>query len=1763
MFLRYHRWLVVLFVLVAGVVASSFLPTKINAQASLEALRQDMVWLRDNTEATLLFNVWGDKSDFLNHQLSEDQVASICGGMGQCGKIGANFGVPFITDPGGDGDGDVDWGATFRAGMEWGLQIADRGNPQAVINTVLKRDWMTMIVRFGVGGDPNGSGFGFKTEEHVISFLGTVGNSVNNREFYAIAGPNEPDLETWSYDNDQYLPQFNNEVCGTFPANADQGAKDNWYSCVAPRLAKFANAVCDAKNSGVIPQNVKLLTPAFNATSHSFPPLMTALEAAGLRFGDKCFSGLAINIYPKGQSVQAYWEQYGISEFADKYGLNIYVTETGPIDRIFVPPSDPDSPGNNFIDRPGAEQPENTASNLSHYISPILGLWPPAARNVATIRDSLANQGYQAYCATPTYTIEPKFGGDIEDFVENVRAGLLPGRDVPVDSTEVVDYNNANTPIFRDTERKYTLKADLEEFFGYRELGQDQYSRTEMRSGAVNSLLSEKQKCVKTVDMLYAQEEMCNKLIFEPDKNCALFTHQIPGTDYTVLRLLSEYKGISDQENRVQACSDIVAQPGGKNNKFRYAMINAPLYIDKAYRVAYLVGVIEQKKVESNKIFNFFSHSDAAQPRDEVVVLSFKIPDIGTNKGSTWETEQATTSDGKELYEQVKRDEKGVKTEKVESGHTFWDDVMTLTRNVLIPRKMAEKMDIEGSDEREKLRDAAAGATTQGPGSLVYCLNGQAPFGQGSTTCNNEDVKAVTDIINGTWMYDKEQISCDKLSSEAVDEIGDNARLGPISYSNEFLPKYGEKILQNLWGVNATAQPFQTVFQINGQTYPPVDCAVGAQGESSTGDCTTLTFYLVYPMGYDLETLEYVLARSFLTEEQFKAFSEDPDIKERFNVFGDRRELRAETATEEFTDMLRCHFDNNGNYVCPEKEFTATLQSSQGPALFFGARLGFWVHEIQKSFNRLESLAHKYLRNCRTTEEFLLDQCGGVASDEKFNQNSFCKDNPSKAKIVRDVTEANLERFKFYSHYVSPRRPENEQNVSIPDEDNTILAKPGEQACMLNMSVRAVDGLTLILSGGKDIVPNNPGNILGCTGTVSVAKKIMVKRLPPEIGRKPLPNDEIWENAETMVTGGGSASEIQYNIRLTPGYYLVDVLIDNTICQSDHTWVMQDGKEIGEDGYVIDFTTPETCQAQACIDANLQSNMEGGGDVYGKDNDGEPVVLYTIDIANEYQKDALGCELSFDYSTLKYNNTCGGGRALDCADPVDGPYQGDCGFWEDLIDDIRKGATEILAKGRDAYYAVYGRLPDAEGELSCTHAKNGDPVFGNSLVIHDCDTYTNALDSLRVFGKIIGFKLNWFHPTDQEEKSFVIPSPELWDAVKKASDRHGCDPWLVLGLASSEGEDHGYFNDTIADDQLRLGMFQITKDRWDRWVSPNTESAPQCTWHQPRTFDHSIVKDKLASDIPAAVDTACRMALYAGIQKYPDNQDAFLSAFTGNFSENYAGEGWSDNENQGRYVWEFWQKARGAAEEEPKPQPNDFPYGLCGGLDTPPIPNQPSQPGPGNSNPLSVENQLTGPVPALDPHDMSPSDSNYATAVAAWANFVNYYQPTKLPAIGTLNYQAYGMFNGTLKNRYRWNEISGDFMTNCEFMLSGSTVEEMWATRQGQGASNGSSGVVGCAAMYREGDLYFRGANAAKNKVRLVWIKAPEGPFSTEPFGPVAVIDVGAKHDLGYIYKKDDGEFIGDLDYHSFRMLFSYTSAWSQPQKGVTFCDSREQCLGS
>ena len=113
------------------------------------------------------------------------------------------------------------------------------------------------------------------------------------------------------------------QVEGFDPASA-------FAECIGPELAAYMLAILDAQAAGLIPSNIKLLSPAFNMTSSTLNPIVGAVnEAAPGIFNHPNLVGIAGNIYDTsgGNSMGDYWSNQNINGLLGN--IPIYITETG------------------------------------------------------------------------------------------------------------------------------------------------------------------------------------------------------------------------------------------------------------------------------------------------------------------------------------------------------------------------------------------------------------------------------------------------------------------------------------------------------------------------------------------------------------------------------------------------------------------------------------------------------------------------------------------------------------------------------------------------------------------------------------------------------------------------------------------------------------------------------------------------------------------------------------------------------------------------------------------------------------------------------------------------------------------------------------------------------------------------------------------------------------------------------------------------------------------------------------------------------------------------------------------------------------------------------------------------------------------------------------------------------------------------------------------------------------------------------------------
>ncbi len=1484
----------------------------------------DMEFLKANTKASLLFVPFGSNKDFDRHGLSPESTFRLCGEpKKQCGNIGINFGTIYRS-------GDYNT-VKDTYGMNWSLEIADTGRTKDVVEAInMHSGDFNMIVRFGTAS----GGLGATADPNsIILFLTTVANQVGGKEFYAIAGPNEPDIETWAAPD-----------CGRAPGNPGPEA-EQFYTCVGPKLAKYMNDICNAKNTIPDLANVKLLTPAFNMTSHTFAGITQAMETNGARFDDSCIDAIAGNLYPAGKSMAEYWEDQGIGEFASNYGKPVIITETGPMqgDR-----NNPATNPNLVSAYPISGFLPFDADDLDYYLQPIAGLTPNSSTQL--IREDLASQGYQAYCATPRYGINPSYGSEalIDKFLRQNSNGVM----LTVTSDFEMDIQNGKFPLFRDVEGNRWLTSSIEEYWSYTDVVTPNYRQAETNSAPINSLLNQTQRCTQSVKTLRAIEEMCEKLR-DPDK-CPLYERDIPGSEEKqnnavvpgtavsareLLASYDEYSANTTTEDTIESyCQRLMRTeaPEPELEKLKKNLLIAPLNIDRAYRLGFLVASLRQRRDETNRVFNFLSKNERGglkpgTPSHEVVIIAFKLPDILTNKGKV----------------AAQSDESNQRKSETATG---WNDPALLTRNVLLPQSTIDRLETEGIEQREEVKTKANDFALQTEDNSIYCLAfGDAPDGATtSKTCLNPLGKAVVDIVNAHELNCGNFVGASENSHDISDPAGLLIRNAPL-----FTDQYGLNLIANLFN---GANPDQTHTQLGRADQGILNFVSNFRIErtpwgADRGSDSTMDFYLVYPVGYDLETVEDTISGTFFTSEQKELLEKDEYFKKFFELQNVDRNFSATTASHSFEDQENCPFDDTlRRAVCEIETFTVSVSSDTYDTIkVLGGRLGFWMRTIQRALNPLESDANQYFTGCRTTEEFLLGKCGRTPPQLLGTQSplvaSYCG-----ARSINNLTN------RSENLVVVEVRSKKEVDRSII-LDNSLSAK-----FKIAIAARFVDGATLVT---KNVITHqNPGqNSAGRCGssnggTVPADNPTLIEiwRLPLEFKDRTteeLKDFGLW-NAHGHILRPklepGAFTNATINVMVQPGVY--GIRVQGSACyMPGESTVFIDGQEqrlLNDEFFIFDpDPNASSLATDYCGKLTINSGMAGGG---YNDPARDTQVL-----AGECNLEELGVGA---YPVKVLNSACGGSGGSPETD-----------FWDTFINavDIAESigsSPQVIKDGLQKYREIFGmdfRVP--QGGYNCT------TLFPNTFQKSpDCSSISNGdVQSVGSIGDIPEFKIRrWKHqstgnnltlnPEHGAEITFRMPEdPLVIESINAAAAQHGCDPLLLLATLNSES--FSYHNVPTENHATAMGIAQFTAGSWTDWwgqscmqpstfIPANSEyfaNQPGGPTSVPANRSSTEFRN-LRTNIPLAIDATCRKMLWSGVQNHSEEnqRENFIISFALQsmlpycaaqdppYTRNAYRQIWNRHSPQADYVFRLWAQLRAISGAQAVPMPADYDAFTCG-----------------------------------------------------------------------------------------------------------------------------------------------------------------------------------------------------------------------------------------
>lgn len=547
------------------------------------------------------------------------------------------------------------------------------------------------------------------------------------------------------------------------------------------------------------------------------------------------------------------------------------------------------------------------------YLYPIKGL---AEGDTQTIVRDLADQGYQVQCTTPKVDIRAVTGGEgWSRFNELISQGVLQPISQSLQASDTLNYTQSTVPLFRDQNLINTLNASLENYWGFQDTRPGSQVEQTINSSAIYSLSSRPQQCTYKVKVLESIEHLCGQL--QDPSTCALYRSFDGSGSYDTRTLLEAYRGSGLNCNQIAK-----GQVPAEQQDMATALMKTPLYLDRAYRLAFLVVSVELKD-EPQGLFSLFRRNGTATPRNDVRVVAFKIPDFATNRSLT---------DSKSF-----------------------NDTLQLTRNTIIDTGLQQR----NRQEDLERRAARAAEVPAGTESVIQCA--------GEENCEDPLTKGLIQMVNNNGQTC--DISADDLKYETADTIKSQ---GNLTSSEGTLFNDGSDPAQDLFTAppNQVENPQTAVFNFISTL------RLGADGD----DTTDMKAYLIYPVGTELTNVENALLSLFDTNwpEQYKvveAGEGDASIRKYFRLDNIVETFSSGKVTRPVPGV--CQVNEEGVTVCQTQDAEGEVGISNQDSLprILGGRLGFLTRMVQANANALNTRAHAFLQACTRTEDFLLGRC--------------------------------------------------------------------------------------------------------------------------------------------------------------------------------------------------------------------------------------------------------------------------------------------------------------------------------------------------------------------------------------------------------------------------------------------------------------------------------------------------------------------------------------------------------------------------------------------------------------------------------------------------------------------------------------------------------------------------------------------------------------------------------------------------------------------
>lgn len=627
------------------------------------------------------------------------------------------------------------------------------------------------------------------------------------------------------------------------------------------------------------------------------------------------------------------------------------------------------------------------------------------------VYNMVANQGYEAYCASPKLYITHEVFGAYRRFLEILeeRAPINESNPFVIGGggTEEADLTDSRIPIFRGIESSDLTKknSSYEGFFGAVNPEYDLNSPGDpIESGAANSLLSLEQQCRVKYNNLVTAKKLC-EVTKEPEL-CALHqkilnhnnqSYYLFSTDKQhtqgELSLLKELN--SAYNTPLPACDELSRawQPDFKvkqdtHEVLQKALANMSLNLDKVYRLAFLVISVHQD------INEFGSVKDPEDPfwllekwqkniyKTVPMFIAFKIPDFGTNRTKELpflDTAQLSTN---AITKMPAEDDE---------GKTNWFDVDSLSKEEETRRsKFLEKI------EEKALINETGSQLMKASALVINCLG--LPQCDGAHGAGVDLRRALVDIVNGTsdWCdnFDNETSPPKHIINDTdhpnplgvVEKAGDiyTPGLFTMPESREFKPGYGDQVEDSTHSHN----------YVWGLKFIGKDRASELEDPNDKTVRVPITVHIVAPSGSNLTVIERSLAALFADEELETMIKENRIADSEGRGANVPRFFPMPEGDFKFESIIRKPFhdpdkadqcpceDEDADFQgckridCDNNEFQIKLSDNNVGLFIKGAKLGWFIRKIQETTREFGTKAYDYLRSCERVEDMFLGRCG-------------------------------------------------------------------------------------------------------------------------------------------------------------------------------------------------------------------------------------------------------------------------------------------------------------------------------------------------------------------------------------------------------------------------------------------------------------------------------------------------------------------------------------------------------------------------------------------------------------------------------------------------------------------------------------------------------------------------------------------------------------------------------------------------------------------